>query len=480
MSCRAIVLPTNAPVGFRFSPTEEEVINHYLKLKYQGKNDVVDPVMATVDFCAFEPWELPRKSMIESNDQVWWFFCPRDYKYNNSRRSNRTTKSGYWKITGKGQKIKSINGVIIGGKRILVFHRSPCPGQGTEWVMHEYHLEPENPKPNQKSYVVCRLERKTDEKALKTTSPDYETGQPSGGNTPDDDHQLSGKFQFPGVNQLNLESLLLPQNSRNDNFGFLTGNQDSFGDVKADHDFVDSLIVDPEENDIGATAKRVYFQDGPDSSDTDNERIMQALQSSGSIGLREDSKRVRHMQMASTPSETHHTYMVGNAGQETIVGGHFSEEDTSSDDFTPAREINRRTFGSIDISFDEDEISARRGVRLQPPLKVSNVADPGNKARDAAKHSVTSVHRPGKESNEEPENVRKKAHISSSSSGEYVLQAGGVPTVSSKWKSFFTFEETPTVLSCDTTPPSVYLLNMVVGVVLFLVFVRELVLFGSC
>uniref|UniRef100_A0A803RCG9 NAC domain-containing protein n=1 Tax=Cannabis sativa TaxID=3483 RepID=A0A803RCG9_CANSA len=310
MSCSPIVLPTNAPVGFRFSPTEEEVINHYLKLKYQGKNDVVDPVMATVDFCAFEPWELPRKSMIESNDQVWWFFCPRDYKYNNSRRSNRTTKSGYWKITGKGQKIKSINGVIIGGKRILVFHRSPCPGQGTEWVMHEYHLEPENPKPNQKSYVVCRLERKTDEKALKTTSPDYETGQPSGGNTPDDDSLLSW---FPSVNQLNLESLLLPQNSRNDDFEFLTGNQDSFGDVEDFTDFFD----DPEENDIGATAKRVYFQDGPDSSDTDNER-----------------------------------------------------------------------------------------------------------ARDAAKHSVTSVHSPGKEkSNEEPENVRKKAHISSS--GDYQLQAGG-------------------------------------------------------
>ncbi|XP_030487126.2 NAC domain-containing protein 89 [Cannabis sativa] len=423
MSCSPIVLPTNAPVGFRFSPTEEEVINHYLKLKYQGKNDVVDPVMATVDFCAFEPWELPRKSMIESNDQVWWFFCPRDYKYNNSRRSNRTTKSGYWKITGKGQKIKSINGVIIGGKRILVFHRSPCPGQGTEWVMHEYHLEPENPKPNQKSYVVCRLERKTDEKALKTTSPDYETGQPSGGNTPDDDSLLSWKFQFPCVNQLNLESLLLPQNSRNDDFGFLTGNQDSFGDVEAAHEalnFANSIIDYPELNDIGATAKRVYFQDGPDSSDTDSEW-----------------------------------------------------------------------------------------------------------ARDAAKHSVTSVHSPGKEkSNEEPENVRKKAHISSSGDyqlqagggelvfgeyvlqaglGEYVLQAGGgeyelqaggeeyelqaggeeyelqaggVPTVvSSKWKSFFTFEETPTVLSCDTTPPSVYLRNMIVGAVLFLVFA---LLFACC
>ena len=75
---------------------------------------------------------------------MWWFVSVIDYKYSNSKRLNRTTKTGFWKITGKGQKIKG-----LGGKRILVFHQGPTPGKGTDWVMHEYYAESENALPNQ-------------------------------------------------------------------------------------------------------------------------------------------------------------------------------------------------------------------------------------------------------------------------------------------------------------------------------------------
>ena len=46
------------PLGFRFSPTDEELINHYLRLKNEGHDSGVQ-VIAEVDFYKFDPWELP-------------------------------------------------------------------------------------------------------------------------------------------------------------------------------------------------------------------------------------------------------------------------------------------------------------------------------------------------------------------------------------------------------------------------------------
>lgn len=48
-----------APVGFRFRPTDEELVGHYLKHKLLGNDSMVHNIIAEVDVCMFEPWDLP-------------------------------------------------------------------------------------------------------------------------------------------------------------------------------------------------------------------------------------------------------------------------------------------------------------------------------------------------------------------------------------------------------------------------------------
>ncbi|KAK4780484.1 hypothetical protein SAY87_016590 [Trapa incisa] len=142
--------------GFRFSPTDVELISFYLKKKMEGCEQCVE-VISELEICRYEPWDLPAKAVIQSQNE-WFFFSARGRKYPNGSQSRRATQLGYWKATGKERNVKSGSN-IIGTKRTLVFHLGRAPkGQRTEWIMNEYCMYGKS----QDTPVICRLRRNTE------------------------------------------------------------------------------------------------------------------------------------------------------------------------------------------------------------------------------------------------------------------------------------------------------------------------------
>ncbi|KAG6660012.1 hypothetical protein I3843_03G071100 [Carya illinoinensis] len=157
--------PVSLPPGFRFHPTDEELVAYYLKRKINGRVIELE-IIPEVDLYKCEPWDLPGKSLLPSKDLEWYFFSPRDRKYPNGSRTNRATKAGYWKATGKDRKVNSQTRAV-GMKKTLVYYRGRAPhGARTGWVMHEYRLderecESETPTGLQDAYALCRIFKKS-------------------------------------------------------------------------------------------------------------------------------------------------------------------------------------------------------------------------------------------------------------------------------------------------------------------------------
>ncbi|KAI3950312.1 hypothetical protein MKW92_011317 [Papaver armeniacum] len=155
--------PVALPPGFRFHPTDEELVAYYLKRKINGRKIELE-IIPEVDLYKCEPWELPEKSFLPSKDLEWYFFSPRDRKYPNGSRTNRATQSGYWKATGKDRKVNSKTRAV-GMKKTLVYYRGRAPhGTRTDWVMHEYRLdetECETASGLQDAYALCRIFKKS-------------------------------------------------------------------------------------------------------------------------------------------------------------------------------------------------------------------------------------------------------------------------------------------------------------------------------
>ncbi|KAG6589306.1 Transcription factor JUNGBRUNNEN 1, partial [Cucurbita argyrosperma subsp. sororia] len=132
--------------GFRFHPTDEELVSFYLRGKVE-KRGIRLGLIKQMDIYKHNPWDLPYGSS-NVGDKEWYFYCKRGRKYKNSIRPNRVTGSGFWKATGIDKPVYSNGGEgseCIGLKKTLVYYRGSA-GKGTKtyWMMHEFRLPPSN------------------------------------------------------------------------------------------------------------------------------------------------------------------------------------------------------------------------------------------------------------------------------------------------------------------------------------------------
>ncbi|KZV40989.1 NAC domain-containing protein 7-like [Dorcoceras hygrometricum] len=103
---------SNVPPGFRFHPTDEELVDYYLRKKISSVKFDLD-VIKDVDLYKIEPWDLQELCRIGTEEQDgYYFFSHKDKKYPTGTRTNRATKAGFWKATGRDKAIYSKHNLI--------------------------------------------------------------------------------------------------------------------------------------------------------------------------------------------------------------------------------------------------------------------------------------------------------------------------------------------------------------------------------
>ncbi|XP_019092242.1 PREDICTED: NAC domain-containing protein 72-like [Camelina sativa] len=201
----------NLPPGFRFHPTDEELITHYLVRKVSDTG-FTGKAVVDVDLNKCEPWDLPAKASM--GEKEWYFFSQRDRKYPTGLRTNRATEAGYWKTTGKDKEIYR-SGVLVGMKKTLVFYKGRAPkGEKSNWVMHEYRLESKQPfnPTNKEEWVVCRVfEKSTATKKAQEQQP--QSSQPSFGSPCDANSSMANEFEDIEIPNLNSNSSTIDYNN---------------------------------------------------------------------------------------------------------------------------------------------------------------------------------------------------------------------------------------------------------------------------
>ncbi|XAR58036.1 hypothetical protein NMG60_11026376 [Bertholletia excelsa] len=135
--------------GFRFHPTEEELVNYYLKKTAFGRRTTLE-IIGFCNIYLHKPSELPGLAKI--GEREWYFFVARDRGRGYGGRPRRTTENGFWKATGNDRPIRcsSDPSKVLGYKKTL-----------TDWIMNEYRLPSNRSMANyMEDIVLCKIYRK--------------------------------------------------------------------------------------------------------------------------------------------------------------------------------------------------------------------------------------------------------------------------------------------------------------------------------
>ncbi|ONK70781.1 uncharacterized protein A4U43_C04F1470 [Asparagus officinalis] len=141
--------PERLPVGFKFRPTDEELIQDYLRPKVLGGELPCEGIIVDTNIYHHDPTQLAET--YADHEKSWYFFTPRNRKYEKGSRPDRAASGGFWKATAADIAIEKKEGdrkIKLGDKTALGFWetkksrvRSIDRGTKTEWLMYEYKIE---------------------------------------------------------------------------------------------------------------------------------------------------------------------------------------------------------------------------------------------------------------------------------------------------------------------------------------------------
>ncbi|XP_075670529.1 uncharacterized protein LOC142640352 [Castanea sativa] len=491
------------PVGYRFHPTDEELVSYYLRLKMQGDKEYEVRAISEVNICKYEPWDLPGLSVIDSDDHEWFFFCAREIKsFSGGRsRANRATKRGYWKSTGRDRniRVKGTNNVI-GTKKTLVFHEGRVPdGRRTSWVIHEY--QPATFPPHQKAFVLCRLFKKADVRTNEAPCDDGDVssyaasdfeGQVPGHTIPEihefnqvdaglasvhqhqrQDYDIASSLQLKEYNQ--QEPPDLDPTFTDDLDSYLRQCLSDNSELEKDQ-FVNSLFNQQDEytfeevrqsNDSRAPDSPITrYYDGGLSSDSDTDTA-------------QSQNQQRHMINGGTASSSNRgQYKEKRNGVDVFLGLGSSSVDSAADIPRVRSLRSPPSIGAFNLQYQQisrhSEVQRAAPRKFQPnssSLKVVSL----EKAKDASRLSIT-TNLPQKErsitESDKEQKMAQGTNADNSPKSKKVRSAG------SDRKGSLIFQET-SLQGHESSPPSVYLVKLLIGIILFVVFIREMLLYGN-
>ncbi|VFQ78507.1 unnamed protein product [Cuscuta campestris] len=129
------------PSGYRFRPTDGELVVDYLRKKILDQTMPPNRIR-TLNIYESRPIELYQMYRVTAKENACYFFTTRKKKYPNGTRTARTTGKGFWKST-TGDQAVVVGDTTVGWKRSLVYHQGTTQENvKTDWLMQEYTLNP--------------------------------------------------------------------------------------------------------------------------------------------------------------------------------------------------------------------------------------------------------------------------------------------------------------------------------------------------
>ncbi|RLN22346.1 NAC domain-containing protein 83-like isoform X1 [Panicum miliaceum] len=188
------------PIGFRFRPTDEELLLHYLRRKALAC-PLPAGIIPDADLVRLHPWDLlPPAGGGDADGERFFFHRPATRCWRKGGGAARAAGTGVWRPSGKEKLVFSPRCKRpVGTKRTLVFCRGRARGAArTDWAMHEYRLLPAglhpfhgcaaaaNPTATHVSchgaaadWVVCRIFKRTKPAAHRGRGDDDAEERPS-------------------------------------------------------------------------------------------------------------------------------------------------------------------------------------------------------------------------------------------------------------------------------------------------------------